>query len=187
MTARSRFADSASLVSALAIYGVLLGVLASLAWRWIGPPTFRPPGPIIAIARFSAEAPSPSWVPTWPGMAAALILLGAVVLAAAGYGLTGSRWSWVRDGRGSRRLLITILMRLGFGAGVVAALTIVAVPYGVAIEHVGDRLPTLTRMTLSDTDLMWWLIAPVGALFGAAVGMVMTTYDWRLRRAMPDR
>ncbi|MFE5708595.1 hypothetical protein [Rhodococcus koreensis] len=42
-------------------------------------------------------------------------------------------------------------------------------------------------MTLSDTDLMWWLIEPVGALVGAAVGVVMTAYDWRLRCAMPDR
>ncbi|RZK59102.1 MAG: hypothetical protein EOP27_00805 [Rhodococcus sp. (in: high G+C Gram-positive bacteria)] len=120
-------------------------------------------------------------------MAAALIVLGAIVLGAVGYGLAGSRWSWVRDGRNSRRPLITLLMGLGFGAGVFAALTIVAVPHDIAIEHAGDRLPTLTRMTLSDNDLMWWLIAPVGALFGGAVGVVMTTYDWRLRRAVPDR
>lgn len=159
----------------------------SLAWRWIGPPTFGPPGPIRAIVRFSDEPPSPSWVPTWPWMAVALIVLGAIVLAAVGYGLAGSRWSWVRDGLGSRRPLITLLMGLGFGAGVIAALTIVAVPYGTAIEHFGDRLPALTRMTMSDTDLLWWLITPVGALFGAAVGVVMSTYDWRLRRAMPER
>lgn len=115
-------------------------------------------------------------------MAAALIVLGAAILATVGYLLTGSRWAWVRDGRGSRRPLITLVVGLGFGAGVIAALTVVAVPQGIAIEHVGDRLPTLTRMTLFDTDLMWWLIAPVDGLFGAVVGMVMTTYDWRLRR-----
>jgi hypothetical protein len=85
----------------------------------------------------------------------------------------------VRDGLGPRRPLIALLMALGFGAGVIAALTIVAVPYGTAIEHFGDRLPSLTRITMSDTDLLWWLIAPAGALFGAAVGVVMTTYDWR--------
>lgn len=120
-------------------------------------------------------------------MAAALIVLGAVVLGAVGYGLTGSRWSWGRDGRGSRRLLITLLMGLGFGAGVIAGLTIVAVPYGVAIEHVGDRLPTLTRMTLSGhrSDVVAYRTSRRS--FRRSRRMVMTTYDWRLRRAMPDR
>lgn len=188
MTSRGRSVGNSRLIWALASYGAFLGVLASLAWRWIGPPTFGPPGPIRAIARFSAEPPVPSWTPTWPWMAAALVVPTAAILAAVGYVLAGSRWSWVRDERGSPRPLITLLMVLGFGAGAFAALTIVVVPQGVAIKHVGGRLSKLTRMTLSDADLMWWLIAPVGALFGATVGMVMTTYDWRLRREwMPGR
>ncbi|MFE5708594.1 hypothetical protein [Rhodococcus koreensis] len=121
------------MVPALAICGAVLGVLVSLAWRWIGPPAFGSPGPVRAIARLSAEPRSPSWVPAWPWMAAALIGLGAVVLGAVGYGLAGSRWSVVRDGHGNRRPLIMLLMGFGFGAGVIAALTIVVVPHGIAI------------------------------------------------------
>ena len=133
----------------------------------------------------STESASVFWscVPTWPWMATAMTGGAIMICSALGFWLTASGWTFRRDGHGSQRPLTILLAGLGFSAGIVAALTIVALPEGSSFRYMSGRLRTLTHIELTDADLVWWLIPPAGAVIGIAAAKLLTSYNWRLSGA----
>ncbi|AWK75040.1 hypothetical protein CBI38_29300 [Rhodococcus oxybenzonivorans] len=160
-------------------FGVLAGLMSTVAWRWMDPPSFSTFDAGIAI--YSTGRLQDPWVPSLTTVGGFFCVVGAVLGALVGAVLAWWGWSISRDKDTGPGALMVLFAVLGLVLGLLAAVAILALPFGFPASFLPESLTEISSVQFRTADVIWWLLPLVSAAIGAGVAGLVALSGWKLR------
>jgi hypothetical protein len=160
-------------------FGVLVGLMSTVAWRWMDPPSFSTFEAGIAI--YSSGRLQDPWIPSLVTVGGFFCVVGAVLGALVGAVLAWLGWSISRNEDTGPGALMVLLAVLGLVLGLLAAVAILVLPFGFPASFLPESLTEISSVQFRTSDVIWWLLPLVGAAIGAGVAGLVALSGWELR------
>ena len=133
------------------------------------------------IAIYSTARLQDPWIPSLATVGGFFCVVGAVLGALVGAVLAWLGWNISRDEDTGPGALMVLFAVLGLALGLLAAVAILALPFGFPASFLPESLTEISAVQFRAADMIWWLLPIVGAAIGTGVAGLVSLSGWKLR------